>query len=933
MVTLAKNNTLFLLFTLSFLSYNAQAQGFEWANRIGDVNQDQSNAIALDPQGNIYNTGYFSGTVDLDPSPGTLPFTSKGQDDIFLQKLDSTGNLVWAKQFGGKQKDFVNALTIDQNGNIYLIGTFQDTIDFDPGPGVANLAAPLVDIFVLKLNAAGDFVWAVQTLTLDITIQMGTAIAVDADGNVYTTGDFRKTVDFDPGPGEYVLTATGTNGAGDVFIQKLDANGNFVWTKQIGGEGYDSGTAITVDQAGNVYTTGYYKDEMDFDPGPGVDLKYMSGKADIFIVKLDAAGNYVWGKKIGGPDWETINSFLIGNDGNIIATGDFIGTADFDPGTNVHNLTSVGDYDAFVQKLDPDGNLIWVKQMGAFGSSSGNSVYADSSGSIYSTGSFASATIDFDPGPGVANLTPSGYKSDIYIQKLDKDGNFEWVRQMGGEDWDYSTSIRADQKGNVYVGGYFYGTSDFNPDFSNASLTSAGNRDAFLAKMNLRWNFHGTVFNDMNSNQIQDAGEPGMPNILLSVKGKDIFTTTDSAGRYHLYADIVADTLRTFLLRPYWSVMPAFTIPDSMQTAMDFAIEIPAGIKDVAITAIETRPFQPGFVSEMLIQVTNKGSAPVDSVVVVFEVLNHPNPLEFQHADPAPDLIIGDSLIWVVNSLGVGQTAIIHADFKTLVTTSINSSINYRAKANLENDAFPPDNSFGGRTTVVGSYDPNDKQVSPQNLSPEELDSTDLRYVIRFQNTGNYPASFVTIVDTLPSGLDATTLNVFAASHPYTWRLYGERILEVQFDPIMLPDSISNEPASHGFVAFTVKSKQPLAEGDSVSNRAGIYFDYNPPVITNYAVMQVKTITSTTGASTSGFLEISLSPNPVARNSAITVDFPSDNAADTEITIFNMNGKLMQRVSTDMDKKRIHLNGLPAGIYFVQCRIGTLYGGKLLIVE
>ncbi|HRI60072.1 MAG TPA: SBBP repeat-containing protein, partial [Saprospiraceae bacterium] len=858
MITFTKNNTIFLLFTLLFSQFAAQAQGFEWANRIGDVNNDQSYAIALDPQGNIYTTGIFSGTVDLDPGPGTLPFTSKGQDDIFLQKLDSAGNLVWAKQFGGKQLESANNLTIDPNGNIYLIGSFQDTIDFDLGPGVANLATPLKDIFVLKLNAAGDFVWAVQTLTLDITIQMGTAIAVDAAGNVYTTGDFRKTVDFDPGPGEYALTATGTNGAGDVFIQKLDADGKFVWTKQIGGEGYDSGTAITTDADGNVYTTGYYRDDMDFDPGPGVDSKYMSGKADIFIVKLDAGGNYVWGKKIGGPDWETINSFLIGNDGNIIATGDFVGTADFDPGTGVHNLTSVGDYDAFVQKLDPDGNLIWVKQMGAFGSSSGSSVYVDSSGGIYSTGSFTSATIDFDPGPGVANLTPSGYKTDIYIQKLDKDGNFEWVRQMGGEDWDYSTSIKADQKGNVYVGGYFYGTADFNPDFSNASLTSAGNRDAFLAKMNLRWNFHGTVFNDLNSNQIQDAGEPGMPNILLSVKDRGLFTTTDSAGRYHLYADIIADTLRTFLLRPYWLVKPEFTIPDSMQTTMDFAIEIPSGIKDVAITAIETRPFQPGFVSKMLIQVVNKGSAPVDSVVVVFEVVTNPNPLEFKDADPAPDLIIGDSLIWVVGPLDVGQTAVIHANFKTLATTSIGSSVNYRAKANLQDDAFPPDNSFGGRSTVVGSYDPNDKQVSPKNLSPEELDSTDLRYVIRFQNTGNYPASFVTIVDTLPSGLDATTLNVFAASHPYSWRLYGERILEVQFDPIVLPDSVSNEPASHGFVAFTVKSKQPLAEGDSVSNRAGIYFDYNAPVITNYAVMQVKTITSTSHVHSSGFVEISL---------------------------------------------------------------------------
>ena len=155
------------------------------------------------------------------------------------------------------------------------------------------------------------------------------------------------------------------------------------------------------------------------------------------------------------------------------------------------------------------------------------------------------------------------------------------------------------------------------------------------------------------------------------------------------------------------------------------------------------------------------------------------------------------------------------------------------------NDDDLSDNQYTLKSQIVGSFDPNDKQVEPQTLPDSRLDSNALRYVIRFQNTGNFPASFVIIRDTLPAGLNAASLQVTDASHPFSWRLSGEGMLEVRFDPIDLPDSISSEPASHGYVAFSVRAQPWLTDGDSVLNRAAIYFDYNPPVITNDARLTV----------------------------------------------------------------------------------------------
>ena len=209
-----------------------------------------------------------------------------------------------------------------------------------------------------------NFKWAKQ-MGGSGSYSAGNSIAVDASGNVFTTGSFTGTVDFDPGPEVFNLNAVGS---GNTFVSKLNAAGNFVWAKQMEGTGSGYGSSISLDATGNIYTTGAFGGIADFDPGVGV---FNSGAAttsgDCFVSKLDACGNFVWAKKIGGNinDHAEGNSITVDASGNVYAIGSFYGTeVDFDPGPDFYILNSSFNAEkVFVSKLDAIGNFVWAKQM------------------------------------------------------------------------------------------------------------------------------------------------------------------------------------------------------------------------------------------------------------------------------------------------------------------------------------------------------------------------------------------------------------------------------------------------------------------------------------------------------------------------------------------------------------------------------------------
>ena len=336
------------ILTFLFLSaiFILNAQQFEWAKSFGGTSADYSIDIITDASGNVYTAGSFQGTIDFDPGVGVFNLTSNGGFDAFIQKMDSSGNFLWAKSMGGSVTDHFFTLTTDASGNVYTAGIFTGTIDFDPGVGVFNLTSN--GTIIQKMDASGNFLWA-KSLPGTLPGRTSKSITTDTSGNVYTTGAFYGlNVDFDPGAGIFYLSSNGSTP--DAFVQKMDALGNFLWVKSFGGNPEVEAYSITTDASGNVYTAGSFQGTIDFDPGAGVFNLTSNGGSDAFVQKMDALGNFLWAKFFGGTSDEEAYSIITDASGNVYTTGVFQGTVDFDPGVGTFNITSNGDFDGFVQK-------------------------------------------------------------------------------------------------------------------------------------------------------------------------------------------------------------------------------------------------------------------------------------------------------------------------------------------------------------------------------------------------------------------------------------------------------------------------------------------------------------------------------------------------------------------------------------------------------
>jgi hypothetical protein len=423
---------------------------------------------------NVDPNGQPVGSQSYPPIPG---FTI---NSFVASSAQQSGSAIRA---GSTTEDQGNAIARDATGNVYITGHFEGTVDFDPGVGTVNLtSAGGYDIFVAKYTPAGALVWAKGMG--GAAMDEGLGIAVDAAGNVFTTGHFSGTADFDPGAGMASLTSAGSF---DIFVSELDSSGNFLFAKRMGGTSLDFASGIAVDASGNVLTTGHFEGAADFDPGAGTVSLTSAGADDIFVSKLDSSGNFVWAKGMGGTSFDQGTGIAVDASGNVLTTGWFIGTADFDPGAGTVRLTSAGSLDIFVSKLDSSGNFVFAKGMGGTSLDEAHGIAVDASGNVLTTGRFRGAA-DFDPGAGTVRLTSAG-DSDIFVSKLDGNGNFLFAKGMGGTGLDQGLGIAVDASGNVLTTGRFQGAADFDPGAATVSLTSAGSDDIFVSKLDSSGNF------------------------------------------------------------------------------------------------------------------------------------------------------------------------------------------------------------------------------------------------------------------------------------------------------------------------------------------------------------------------------------------------------------------------------------------------------------
>ncbi len=501
--------TVLLIMICSGLQLRAQSVNFSWAKAFvgGILSADYSgadcivNSSKIDSSGNIITAGSFKGGIDFDPGPGVFKFTDTANYSIFVTKLDSAGSFLWARQV----KASIKGISLDDSGNIYITGTFSGTVDFDPGITVHNLTATgSNNLYILKLKASGDFGWVAHIQGGSSITLNASAITVDRGRNVYATGQFNGTVDFNPGPATFNLTSDGFYSYSSIsYVLKMDSSGAFVWAKKIcsGARSCES-KAITADQQGNVWVTGVFSGaNVDFDPGSGTHYlgTFPVSQNDIYMVKLDSGGNFARARQIGGGEDEDEVTAIISDDaGNIYLTGQYFGAVDFNRGGSSHILSAPGgSVGMFIAKYDTAGVLNWARSFGEFRNVQCWDIAVDGNQEVYATGDFR-LTVDFDPGSGIYNLTErygnsTQLQRSIYVLKLDSAGNFGWAHQMENlsSNHDYGLnsgrSINVDPAGRyVYTSGNYWTPADFDPGTDTFRLAGVGGPNArvFIQKMN-----------------------------------------------------------------------------------------------------------------------------------------------------------------------------------------------------------------------------------------------------------------------------------------------------------------------------------------------------------------------------------------------------------------------------------------------------------------
>ena len=402
-----------------FLIKYTAAGNLLWVKTFDSPGNEMAAGITVDASDHIMLTGSFTGTLDMDPGAGVSNIISNGDVDALVAKLDSSGNLIWAKSYGGTAWDDATKIVSDNQGGFLLIGNFQGTADLDPGVGVHNATTSgLGGVYMTHIDSAGDLIWSDQfTATNNMWIAN---LAVDNAGNIYAAGSMQGTFDADPSPHAKFL---GNGNHLLAFVAKFNSNGKLSWAKQFG-QGTD-GTFVydmTRDADGNLILVGSFGGSGDFDPGPRMKTLTEHQSPDAFtgyVMKLNSNGGFKWAGPLLGDWWSDAYAVTTDASDNIYVTGEINGTNTLDiTGTGNDTLTSRGQDDAFLAKYDPAGHVAWVEQMGSPTYDHGLRVVLGPGSTLYASGYF-STTAHFGPLNAGVDLTALG-NQDSFIAIFDQ---------------------------------------------------------------------------------------------------------------------------------------------------------------------------------------------------------------------------------------------------------------------------------------------------------------------------------------------------------------------------------------------------------------------------------------------------------------------------------------------------------------------------------
>lgn len=445
--------------------------------------------------------------------------------------------------------------------------------------------------------------------------------------------------------------------------------------------------------------------------------------------------------------------------------------------------------------------------------------------------------------------------------------------------------------------------------------------------------FSGKTYHDTNGNGTQDIGEPDWGNRILNIQPGNFFMTSDANGNWAVNLPTGTYTFSCVPPLHHQVTEPSglsYTVTSGGTGAVhggnDFGINPIANSNDLRVNFSAIPPV-PGFTRTYYLYYSNVGTSMLNATLT----FDHDASLVYVSASNS-GTHAGNTVTWNLGNLFPGDNGFVTCQLTIPVNTVVGTALPFQATINpVVGDVVPGDNVDAADMTVLSSYDPNDKAAMPAGIgaSGDIAPGTRLTYTIRFQNTGNFYATDVILRDTLDADFDQSTLEVVGGSHPFTWHNdFGK--LAFEFRNIMLPDSNTNEPGSHGHVVYRISPKSTLPLGTELTNTAHIYFDFNAAIVTNTTLNTLATILAVNPGRND--IHMNVAPNPF--NGTTMLRFDNPEAVSHTLTVRDVTGKVV-KVNADITGEQLQFDGssLPAGLYLfnLENASGVVGSGKMIV--
>lgn len=886
------------------------SQQLDWAVPISSTNAGILD-FDVDFAGNIVSVGQFLGTVDLDPGPSASNHTCGVIYGCgFVVKLDSIGNFIWGATWQGDSGVAMSSIDVSEDGIVYLLGGASGTMDMDPGIGVDSMSHGFRGGFLIRLDSNGQYENAASISNIDPGTGGGKDLIVDNTDNLYISGIFYDDADFDPGPNTLSYPpGGGQNG----FLAKYDTAFQLKWVVPLRSGDQDLQQSIALDPTG-IYCTGRTIGTMDVDPSLNVTLINQGLDACGYLLKYSYAGSLLWVREIIQPTFpRDINplALTVGPTGVLTMVGDFLESIDLDPGPAVDWRISHGGWDNFILQFDTMGNYLRGGAMGGPHDDQLVDATTDQEGAVYLSLLFYDST-DVDPGLGIMRVISDS--STGCLVKLDSAGQLNWAGKVEGAGLEYIVRSHVDTMQRILLVGLFNGNADFDPSALDTFALSQATTSGFIA----RW--HQGVCNSFGL-QIDSVRSLSCTMSLGYASGHGV-----NGDPPYAYAwNTMPVTIDSFI-SPSQAGVYTLSVTDQLGCSTNRAVLVDGSHFSSGFDlygVLRGFLFQPSVTTTLAFDILNGGCfAAVGTVQVILD-----SRLSMVQSTPLADSVHGDTLYFTTASLVYnGPPFSIFIDILTdsLVQLSDTMDLEMIVSPSL-GDMDTSNNRMDYRLPASASMDPNWIQVYPVGTCVERyvVQEEPLIYTIHFQNTGNAPAIDIAIIDTISRYLLPSSIQVLGQTHPIITEFLSDSVIRFRFDNIFLPDSASDPMGSQGYVCFKIQPDTTSIPPFELSNSAAIYFDFNPPIITNLVsnsivdAIPVCSVERQEMSENEG-VELLIYPNPATDQLHLKSD-----AILTDLMVLNSFGQLQWVADRFLPTPQtIDVNNWPRGLYVLSFQHG-----------